>query len=367
MDKTLPLSLSLAAISGLGPKTYVSLIQHFGDVEGVYRASKAHLQSTGLRPKIVSEILKGPQDGAFNRELAWANHKDQHLVAYGTDRYPLALGEIADPPPHLYVKGNLELLFAPQLAMVGSRNPTATGRETASQFAQALTRQDLIITSGLAAGIDYECHKGALTASGPTIAVAGTGLDRVYPANHRDLARSIAREGALVSEFPLGTAPASRNFPKRNRIISGLSLGVVVVEATIHSGSLITARMANEQGREVFAIPGSIHNPQSKGCHSLIKQGAKLVECTEDILCELSGIVAAPQPITAASKGPSTHNREENAHRGLLDFIGFEPTSIDTIVKRSGVCASEVSALITLLELDGHITSVPGGYMKTNR
>lgn len=367
MGSNLAVSLYLADIRGIGPKTYVDLVNHFGSAEQVFAASRSQLQETRLNANIINQIIKGPQPAAFDRELAWSKQSRQHIVAYASEHYPAQLAEIPDPPPHLYIKGDLDIISRPQLGMVGSRNPTVTGRETARNFARAISRDGLVITSGLAAGIDYECHKGALDVSRATIAVAGTGLDIVYPSRHTEIAQEITENGAMVSEFPLGCQPAARNFPKRNRIISGLSVGVLVVEATQKSGSLITARMANEQGRDVFAIPGSIHSPQSKGCHSLIKQGAKLVECTDDIFSELSLFEAVSPSQAELFPSPNSDTPNNQAHHVLLEFIGFESTSIDTIIERSGIDASKVSTFVTLLELDGRISAAPGGgYMKTN-
>jgi DNA processing protein len=248
--------------------------------------------------------------------------------------------------------------------MVGSRNPTASGQQTATEFARHLSASGLIITSGLALGIDAASHQGALDAAGATIAVMGTGLDRVYPARHRDLARQIAGEGALISEFPVGTPPLAENFPRRNRIISGLSLGTLVVEAALRSGSLISARNAGEQGREVFAIPGSIHNPLARGCHHLIRQGAKLVETAQDVIDELGALAVAcleqhnPGP---PDEHPDQARELDGDYLQLLDNIEFESTSIDQLVTSSGLTPAEVSSMLLQLEMSGYIASSPGG------
>jgi DNA processing protein len=275
------------------------------------------------------------------------------------------LRQLPDPPALLYVHGDVSLLSEPQLAMIGSRNPTTSGQRTATEFAQYLASTGLIITSGLALGIDAASHQGALDVDMPTIAVMGTGLDRVYPARHRDLARRIAGQGALVSEFPIGTSPRAENFPQRNRIISGLSLGTLVVEAAKRSGSLITARHAGEQGREVFAIPGSIHNPLSRGCHHLIRQGAKLVETAQDVIDELCALATASSPSAPAAGSPAavpaTDPLQDFEYRRLLDAIGFHPTSVDQLVQDSGLTPAEVSSMLLQLELAGYIAAGPGG------
>jgi DNA processing protein len=316
---------------------------------------------------------------AAEHEVAWLAEANHHLITLTDPRYPTRLREIADPPAVLYVIGDPDLLSATQLGIVGSRNPTPGGSETAHAFASYLTQSGLTITSGLALGVDAAAHRGALEAGGKTIAVAGTGLDRVYPARHRELAHEIAGHGALISEFPLGTPALASNFPRRNRIISGLSLGVLVVEAAVQSGSLITARLAAEQGREVFAIPGSIHNPLARGCHALIRQGAKLVETAADILEELGPIArvtAAVQGSTNVAGGRTPEatparqtDGEGNIATGLgveamtlLDCLGFDPTPVDSLIERSGLTPEAVSSMLLVLELQGHVVSAPGGH-----
>jgi DNA processing protein len=281
------------------------------------------------------------------------------------DNYPSRLREVGAPPPLLFVRGNPALLHEPQLAVVGSRNPTAGGIDTARDFAGYLAGLGLVVTSGLALGIDAAAHEGAL-ATGHTIAVLGTGPDRVYPAAHRDLARRIANTGALVTELLPGTGPHASHFPQRNRIISGLSLGTLVVEAAVGSGSLITARLASEQGREVFAIPGSIHNPLARGCHALIRQGAKLVDSANQILEELGpqlgefladGADSAPEAVVP---GPQTSDLDDD-HGRLLACMGYDPIAPDEIVARTGMPAFEIASMLLLLELKGLVTSHPGG------
>jgi DNA processing protein len=247
--------------------------------------------------------------------------------------------------------------------MVGSRNPSPSGKENAREFAYHLTNSGITITSGLAIGVDGICHRGALDADGLTVAVTGTGLDRVYPASQHQLAHTIAERGVLVSEFPPGTEARAGNFPRRNRLISGLSLGVLVIEAAQKSGSLITARLAMEQGREVFAIPGSIHNPLAKGCHSLIRQGAKLVETAVDILEELAPLIGVIKTTPETEFADSLNNENELSpdYQQLLNCMGFDPVQVDILIDRSGLTPEEVSSMLILLELEGHVSSAPGG------
>lgn len=300
-----------------------------------------------------------PDWAAVEADLAWLDAgTDRHVLTLSDPRYPPLLKEIADPPPVLFLRGDPARLAEHQLAIVGSRNPSPGGERDAADFARRLAECGLIITSGLAVGIDAAAHRGAL-ASGATIAVTGSGLDRVYPPRHGKLAEEIAARGALVSEFPPGTPPRPENFPRRNRLISGLALGTLVVEAALRSGSLITARLAAEQGREVFAIPGSIHHPLSRGCHALLRQGAKLVETAADILEELGPLAAWGMPPPARNASPSTDGAAEFGE--LLKHIGFEPTAVDTVVERSGLTAEQVSSMLVVLELQGHVTSAPGG------
>ncbi|MDD4926981.1 MAG: DNA-processing protein DprA, partial [Methylotenera sp.] len=285
------------------------------------------------------------------------------LVTLADAEYPQALLEIADPPPFLYAKGNLALLNQPSIAIVGSRNASVQGEKNAEAFAHDLCGYGLCIVSGLALGIDGAAHRGALKAGGATIAVVGTGLDIVYPAKHRDLAHQIVERGLVVSEFALGTPSKPQNFPKRNRIISGLSLGCLVVEANLQSGSQITARMAAEQGREIFAIPGSIHSPMSKGCHQLIKQGAKLVDCLQDIVEELklNEKLNQLENETVAKANGSDNSKDENSSNLIVKIMGFEAMTLEQIVTISGLTVSEVSSMLMLLELEGKLASLAGG------
>ncbi len=285
IDESLRSWLTLSLIHGLGGEHARRLLKKFGSPEAVLAATADSLKPF-VKPDIASAIRKGADEKALSAAMTWLEDHENHVVTLGDSDYPKALLNIPDPPLLLYVKGKPGLLNATSLAIVGSRNATPQGISNAEAFSQALSNAGLCIISGMAHGIDAAAHRGALKGRGGSIAVVGTGLDKIYPAANRDLAHQLAKEGALVSEFPLGTPPIGSNFPRRNRLISGMSVGCLVVEASQQSGSLITARQALEQGREVFAIPGSIHSPQSRGCHRLIKQGAKLVETAEDILEE---------------------------------------------------------------------------------
>ena len=295
-------------------------------------------------------------------ESEWVQQENHHRIRLGDEAYPELLAGIPGPPERLYVVGDPEILHLPALAIVGSRNPTSGGAQNAFEFARHLGGTGFCIVSGLAQGIDAAAHRGALAAKAPTVAFLGHGIDRVYPAVNHDLAREIARHGALVSEFPLGTAPNRALFPQRNRLISGLSLGTLVVEAARRSGSLITARLASEQGREVFAIPGSIHNPLTRGCHQLIRQGAKLVEAADDIVAELAPL--AGHMLQMIDKAVSVHEAgaevdEEDVK--LLEALGHDPVSADEIVERSGLTIDQVSSMLLILELEGKIEKLSGG------
>ena len=299
-------------------------------------------------------------------EHEWLQQADHHLVSPGDADYPELLAGIPGPPERLYVIGDPGYLHLPALAIVGSRNPTAGGKQNAYEFARHLGASGFCIVSGLAQGIDAAAHRGALAAGAPTVAFLGHGIDRVYPAANHELAQEIAGHGALVSEFPLGTPPNRTLFPQRNRLISGVSLGTLVVEAARRSGSLITARLAAEQGREVFAIPGSIHNPLSRGCHQLIRQGAKLVESADDIVTELAPLagallqsVDASETARASTRGIDGSRDEEYVQ--LLDVLGHDPVGTDDIVRRSGLTIDQVSSMLLILELEGKIEKLSGG------
>jgi DNA processing protein len=354
--------LVLYHATGIGTASFHQLLDIFAGPAAILNAGTDTLREQGLsQPGIHS--LRHPDQSAIDRDLEWLEQPGNHLLTCADPRYPVLLGHLPDAPPVLYVHGDVDLLAAPQLAMVGSRNPTPSGRQTAIDFARHLSAAGLVITSGLALGIDAASHLGALDAGGQTIAVMGTGLDRVYPASNRPLARQIAEQGALVSEFPVGTPPLSANFPRRNRVITGLSLGTLVVEAALRSGSLISARCATEQGREVFAIPGSIHNTLARGCHALIRQGAKLVETAMDIIDELGPLAAScdTRPVQAGDEPVASWQPAEE-YRQLLELMGFEEVLIDRLVDRSGLTPAEVSSMLLQLELAGHVASSPGGH-----
>jgi DNA processing protein len=344
--------ITLEAIPGLGPEAVRRLLDAFGHPCAILAAGRGQLtplvgerQAAALGQPVAPERLAPTLD--------WLAQPDNHLLPITHPDYPERLRSLPDPPPWLYVKGARELLQRPMLAIVGSRNATPQGCRDAAAFAQALAEAGLTIVSGLALGIDAAAHEGAL-AGGSSVAVVGTGLDRVYPARNRDLAHRLAAQGAIVSEFPLGTPPRPGQFPRRNRIISGLALGVLVVEAALDSGSLVTARLAAEQGREVFALPGSIHSPLSKGCHRLIREGAKLVECVDDILDELRWQWSAPAPSPAVPAAPT-------AADALLQRMGPDPVALDRLLDLSGLTVDTLSAMLLSLELDGRIATLPGG------
>ncbi|MEX2516374.1 MAG: DNA-processing protein DprA [Gammaproteobacteria bacterium] len=354
--------LALALTPGFGPQTLSRLAPEVGNIGDIRSLPDSQLQQAGVSAQVIKS-LKNPDWAGVDRAQAWAEHPHQHLLTLADSNYPVLLQEIHDPPLLLFVRGELATLSQPQLGIVGSRNPTVSGMETAADFAASLARAGLTISSGLATGIDAAAHQGALQAGHQfkTLAVTGCGLDRVYPQRHRALADDIAANGALVSEFPPGTPPLARHFPRRNRIISGLSLGVLVVEAAQRSGSLITARLALEQNREVFAIPGSIHSPTARGCHALIRQGAKLVETARDIteeLVPLLGFQLASQPAAETTEPADLPGPEYAELYALMDDA---PSSVDVLVARSGLTADAVSSMLLILELRGLVTSQPGG------
>jgi len=364
--------LMLAKTPGVGTKTYSHLLEQFGSPEAVFKATSDQLAAAGLSTKSLN-FLTSPDWSLLEPDFDWAQQELAHILTLDDDRYPPLLREIADPPPVLYVYGQISALTLNPFAMVGSRNPSSTGTETAFSFAKHLSSMGFSIVSGMALGIDAASHRGALAANGPTIAVTGTGLDRVYPAKHKDIAHQIPENGALVSEFPPGTPPSAGNFPRRNRIISGLSYGVLVVEAALKSGSLITARLAVEQGREVFAVPGSIHNPLAKGCNALIREGAKLVEAAQHVLEEFKGIGSVMldnlshencgnNVIEFSTVGSHDNDSDlDEDYLKVLEGVGFEPTSVDKVINRSGLTADAVCSMLLVLELRGYINPVSGG------
>jgi DNA processing protein len=360
--------LALLRAPGLRPDQYHQLLNVFGSPEKVRSAGAGSLRQLGLKADTISAIQTPPAD-QIQADTDWLQHDDHHVITFHDARYPALLKTIPSAPPLLFVRGDPDFLQLPQLAMVGSRTPTAVGRKTAMEFARHLSRAGITITSGLARGIDAASHEGAVDGLAGTVALVAHGLDIVYPAEHRKLADAISRNGAIVSEHPIGTRPQKAYFPRRNRLISGLSLGTLVVEAALKSGSLITAKHALEQGREVFAIPGSIHNPLARGCHRLIRQGAKLVETAEDILEEISALLpghAPVEPPLQAEQGAENQSsqRLDPDHQKLLKCLAYEPMPIDELVDRSGFAASEVASMLLILELEGCVVSESGLYTR---
>ncbi|MBT8126719.1 MAG: DNA-processing protein DprA [Gammaproteobacteria bacterium] len=356
--------LALVRVPGMKPDTYHQLLDVFGTPDRVFAAGAAKLGKIGLNSELVSAILDPPRN-LIEPDLEWLQQPNHHLITFNDIRYPERLKTISTPPPLLFVRGDPDYLQLPQLAMVGSRTPTASGRQTATEFARFLSSSGITITSGLARGIDAACHQGALEGIAGTVALVAHGLDIVYPSAHQKLAERITRNGAVVSEHPLGTRPLRAYFPRRNRIISGLSLGTLVVEAALNSGSLITARHALEQGREIFAIPGSIHNPLARGCHRLIRQGAKLVETADDILEELYALLPTDLP-TRNERAPEKPQSQalDPDHQKLLKCLAYEPMRIDELVDRSGYTAAEVASMLLILELEGCVVSESGRYTR---
>lgn len=345
--------LQLTLTPGLGATTVRNLLRRFGLPENVLAAPRQQLES--VAGPAVAALLRQERTQAVEQALHWARQPGHAIITLADGNYPKLLLEIQDPPALLYAVGRLELLGRPALAVVGSRNATIQGARDAEQFAKAFSEAGLTIVSGLAVGIDAAAHRGGLAAQGSTIAVLGTGVDVVYPRQNAELAARIAESGLLLSEFALGTPGVAHNFPRRNRLISGLAQGCLVVEAALASGSLITARAAAEQGREVFALPGSIHSPLSKGGHALIKQGAKLVESAEDLLSELSGF---RRTAFASTRAPAP---DVDAPGGLLPHMGFDPVDLDSLCVRAGLPVEQVSAELLRLELAGRVAALPGG------
>lgn len=339
---------------GIGPVTLRRLLAACGSAPAVMRADASTLREIagGAAAKA---LATPPPDLDERRETAWAwlhGGPHRHALVLGDPRYPMPLLHTADPPPLLYVLGDPAWLARPSLAIVGSRSCTPQGRANAAAFADALGRAGYVIVSGLALGIDAAAHEGSLGAGAATVAVMGTGPDRVYPLRHDKLARRIVDRGCLVSEFAPGVPPLAENFPRRNRIIAGLTQGTLVVEAALQSGSLITARLASEAGREVFALPGSIHAPHARGCHALLKQGATLVESVQDVLDQLQGVGPA---------GPSAVNAPDDPEDPLLAALGHDPVTLDALMDRTGWPAHELSAQLMTLELAGQVARLPGG------
>jgi DNA processing protein len=344
--------LQLSLTPGLGPATLRALLRKYGLPREVLARNRSELAAL-LTPETLQAMQSQRVRDAIARALDWAAADNHFVITLADETYPRALLEIADPPAVLYAHGRAELLQRPALAIVGSRNASAQGESNAEQFARSLSEAGLTIVSGLALGIDAAAHRGGLAGASSTVAVLGTGVDVVYPNRNAELAAEIARRGLLVSEFALGTPVIAHNFPRRNRLISGLARGCLVVEAAIASGSLITARSAADQGRDVFAIPGSIHSPLAKGCHALIKSGAKLVESADDVLAELAGFQSLARASTLA---PAASN-----DTGLLAVMGHDPVDVDSLCERAGLSPEEVTAQLLRLELEGRVTALPGG------
>ena len=381
---------------GIGATRFARLLSRFESADNILTASASDLTAAGVPAQAIA-YLQAPDQAQLDNDLAWLAKPGNRLLTLADHDYPQLLRTIDRPPPVLFTHGDVAVLNEIQLAIVGTRKPTPTGQQLAHDFAANLAAQGFVISSGLAQGIDGCAHHGALAAGGRSVAVMATGADRIYPAQHRDLAHQIAKQGVLVSELPPGMPPLAENFPRRNRIISGLSVGTLVIEAAQKSGSLITARLAAEQGREVFALPGSVHNPMVKGCHALIRQGAKLVETADDIIEELgpltlaaAGVVAGSvvagstgqttiefselpqQGAAAGSAEGSTKNSATSSAEGsvaslsaeynvLLDHMGVDAVAVDTLVERSGLTVDAVSSMLLILELQGRVKTAPGG------
>lgn len=359
--------LALHHAPGLGARRKVELLESFGSIGALFAAGRDQIAHVAkAREAAIGALLSAPDTAAHAPTQQWLADPRNFIVTWADPDYPPLLRQIDDPPLLLYGSGERAVLATPQLAIVGSRNPSPGGRDNARAFAAHLARAGLTITSGLALGIDGAAHEGALAAGGRTIAVTGTGLDRVYPPHHRELAHRICASGALLSEYALGTPPRAENFPVRNRLISGMSLGVLVVEAALKSGSLISARLAAEQGREVFAIPGSIHSPLARGCHALIRQGAKLVETANDIIEELGPLVQLVTPALKAH-GANLDAKLTDSERDLLACLGHDPLDIDSLATRSGLTPQSVSSMLLALELHGLVAALPGGRYQRSR
>lgn len=386
--------LVLHRLPDVGPVTYSCLIEHFGSAESVLSQSH-HLLEPLLKPSTLQAIVDFQCDSHTSpiaqqvlKDLAWLDAQPNvHVLILGDAEYPALLSQIPKPPPILFVRGDLTCLSLPQIAIVGSRNPSGSGAENAQRFAHYLAANGFAITSGLALGVDAAAHEGALMAQGKTVAVMGTGIDKIYPARHRSLAQTILEAGGvLVSEFPLGTGAQAAHFPQRNRIISGLSWGVLVVEAAIQSGSLITAKLALQQNREVFAIPGSIHNPLARGCHQLIRQGATLVETAADIVEQLDGMLSYQRHALVQSQKkrilksasdkiaddvkvvPATLEQDISGlslgEQQLIKAMGFDPVTIDELIERTDGSVGSLMAQLVGLEIKGFVQQIGAGYQR---
>ena len=355
--------LRLLHTPGLGPRRVARLLEAFGTPAAALQADARAWAAadTGCRPCTGAEIAL--REAGVEADLDWLDRDTRHSILTLDDPdYPQLLAQLPDPPPALYLVGDAALLHKPQIAVVGSREATPQGRRTAERFATALAAAGLTVTSGLARGIDAAAHQGALSGpGGSTIAVVATGPDRVYPSMHRRLAHRIADQGLMVSLWPTGTMARSGHFPQRNRVISGLALGTLVVEAAVRSGSLITARLAAEQGRSVYAIPGSILSPVSRGCHRLIQEGAQLVESPDDILEELADWLGVERPITAPGRPPADGATLDPDQERVLTSMGFDPVAMEELLQRTGLTVEALSSMLVLLELNGRVASLSHG------
>ncbi len=369
--------LALLIAPGIGSRRAHHLAECLGGPLGWTTACDQALRDAGLTPAMIRH-LRQPDPSAMARCQAWLEADNHHLITLDDPLYPPLLKAVDEPPMGLFVVGDPGHMVRPQVAIVGSRNASTGGLDHARDFAATLAQAGFVITSGLADGVDGHAHAGCLDAGGLTLAVMGTGPDRVYPARHKSLAQRITRHGALITQFVPGTEAKPGHFPARNRIISGMTLGTLVVEAGLRSGSLITARQAGEQGREVFAIPGSVHNPLARGCHRLIRDGARLVETADEVVEALAplaeelageiGKLLAPELPPALDKSAKTpHLLKDPDYQRLLDALGFDPTPVDQVIQRSQLTAAEVSSMLLMLELDGLVDTHPGGRYSRNR
>lgn len=368
LDDQLRAWLTLLRAPGIGPATLRAMIQRAGSAANACATARRLRGETGLTADALAWI-ETPDAARLDADLAWLAQPDHHLLRFNEADFPSQLAEIAQPPASLFVAGNPALLLGPQIAIVGARSASSQGAANAREFARALARSGLTITSGLADGIDGAAHSGALEAGGSTIAVVGTGADLVYPRKHRELSERVAQHGALVSEYPLGTSARPEHFPQRNRLIAGLSLGTLVIEASLQSGSLITARLAGEMGREVFALPGSIHNPLARGCHRLIRDGARLTETAQEVI---EALVPGAQALGAelrsrldSAPGVGSAERpareEDPDYANLLAALGEAPLGLDQLVGLTGLKPAALSSMLLLLELEGAVAPAVNG------
>ena len=359
--------LILNRAPGVGAVKFHALLERFETPAGVLRAGPGAWAAAGLNPEAV-RFLQNPDRALIESDLAWLRARENTVLTVHDNTYPVRLKNLNDAPPLLFVKGNASLLNDPQIAIVGTRKPTPGGEKTARRLAHKLASAGILVTSGMARGIDSFAHRGALEAGAPSLAVIGTGQDIIYPAKNKNLAQALVDHGVIVSEFPCGTQPLAANFPRRNRILSGLALGVLVVEAGTKSGSLISARLANEQGREVFAVPGSVYNPMSKGCHRLIREGATLVEDVGDVLAEIKSHAAeAEAPASAvetAAAAAQPGNGLDPSHLKLLNQMGYDPVTADDLAERTGMPVEEIASTLLMLELEDLVSNNGGLYCR---